>query len=1271
MKIRWPVLIVGFLLGIFLILGFTIRVSAAPAAPIDFQLTQPDGSKFTARQWGDEWLNGFETAEGYTILQIESGWWVYAGETADGSLVPEKLGNNYLRVGVDYPFDIPLHLRPTKPASVRTDSLENLGRAQNIGEHPTLVLLAEFDDRVHNYAAYNFSQKIFGNSQSLKDYYLDASFNQLTITPASETYGTANDGVIGWLNLGYNHPDTGSHTNTDNYLIVKNALIAADPYIDYSNFDTNSDGYISINELHIVVVVAGYERAYIPYSSPSIWAHHWYLDAVTPPTLDGKILGDSEHNGGYAQFGEIHNDHEATIGIMAHELGHDITWPDLYDTDKSSEGVGFWSIMGSGNWNFTGTNYHGTSPALPDAWLKYYQGWITPTIVSGNFTGVEIPQAETTGSAFMLRPNPGGVDWDFWQESGSGEYFLIENRQLTGYDAGLPGCGLLIWHIDESVTETNAANANELDPLVKLVEADGLDQLFYGANRGDAGDSFPGSSSNKRFDYYSDPNSRLYSGADSLVEVNNISDCAITMAADLTFSGLSIPTVPALVWAGDGNFYDKVRVSWLPSEDATYYEVYRNTSNTGDGRITLTTSHVASPYDDTSADLNTVYYYWVRACNVIDCSDFSSSDSGYSSLPEPQAPIDVFATDGAYDDKVRVSWEAPAGVTYYEIYRNIIDSHEDQKRLTDDHASGPYYDFTADLDTTYYYWVKACNVSGCSEYSVSDPGYSTAATTVPDAPSDVSASDGAYSDKVRITWPAVIGASGYQIFRNESNDHTDEKSLTEVINARSYDDTWVEQGTTYYYWVIACNSAGCSSYSKHDTGYAASAATIPPVPIGVTSSDGEFTDKVRITWAPSSGATYYKVVRNHLNTTYGSTELTGSQTTTTYDDVSAQQNVAYYYWIAACNASDCSDYSSSDSGWRANSTIINGDFELGQEGWTESSSGGYDLINLDGITPYTAHDGSWLAWLGGYNGATEQISQPLTVSASQPYLDFWYRINSEDVCGNDDSYIIVNGILIAYSDLCASNNTSDWTHAVVDLSTFTGQLVTILVKVETNGSSISSLFIDSVSMVSGDSIPPAAPAGVSASNGSFTDKIMLSWDASANATYYKVLRNTSNVSEGAIEFTSSPSASPYDDFSATPGETYYYWVKACNSSGCSDYSASDSGYRLIPIPGPPIGVFATDGTFTEKVRISWEVSSGATHYEVFRNASDSHTGEAVLVTNHLSSSYDDFEATPGVTYYYWVKACNSTGCSTYSTSDEGWRDEMMINNSIFLPLVLK
>ena len=85
-----------------------------------------------------------------------------------------------------------------------------------------------------------------------------------------------------------------------------------------------------------------------------------------------------------------------------------------------------------------------------------------------------------------LGDNPGGVDWRFGGVSGRGEYFLVENRQQVGYDAGLPGCGLLVWHVDEWTTPSNLANANEDRGLVDLETADGSSAL------GDPGDPFPG-----------------------------------------------------------------------------------------------------------------------------------------------------------------------------------------------------------------------------------------------------------------------------------------------------------------------------------------------------------------------------------------------------------------------------------------------------------------------------------------------------------------------------------------------------------------------------------------------------------------------------------------------------------------------------------------------------------------------------------------------------------------------------------------------------------
>jgi M6 family metalloprotease-like protein len=547
-----PTFWLSVLIALLLAASVSMVAQAAPAAPIDITLTQPDGSSFQARMWGDEWQNGYETLTGYTILQTRDGWWVYAGAVENGSLVPALNGSEPMIVGQVAPDGLTPRLRPAavnEPLILsNAGSLSDI-QSGNSGSQPVLVLLASFTDRNGTYTAANFASSMFGASNSVKDYYSDASFGLLTLTPAAETHGTANDGVVGWLNLEYAHPNTGSSVDDRNKTIVKTALTKADPYVNFAAFDTNGDGYISNTELHIIVVVAGFERAFSG-TSPSVWGHRSAFNlTVTPPVLDGKILGDFDHSGGYAQFGEIHLDHQATIGIMAHEMGHDLTWPDLYDTDDSSEGVGNWSLMGSGNW--TGITQPGDSPSLPDAFLKWYQGWITPTTVNGTLTGASIQQAETNAKAYLLRPNPNGVDWNFRVTSGSGEYFLVENRQQTGYDAALPGCGLLIWHIDESVTYTNSANANENHPLVQLLQADGLRNLEIKTNRGDTGDPYPGSTNNRTLNFSSNPNSRLYSGIESYVSVANVSaGCSTTMTADLTYLELSFKVFLATLFEG-------------------------------------------------------------------------------------------------------------------------------------------------------------------------------------------------------------------------------------------------------------------------------------------------------------------------------------------------------------------------------------------------------------------------------------------------------------------------------------------------------------------------------------------------------------------------------------------------------------------------------------------------------------------------------------------------------------------------------------------------
>jgi hypothetical protein len=150
-------------------------------------------------------------------------------------------------------------------------------------------------------------------------------------------------------------------------------------------------------------------------------------------------------------------------------------------------------------------------------------------------------------------------------EGGTGEYFLLENRQQTGFDESLPASGLLLWHIDEN----RVNNSGEWYPgctsctshyKVALVQADGLYHLEKKVNRGDGGDPFPGNTVNRAITLLSPLSATLYSGAPAGFGISAISDSTAVMTADFSLYDLlppvtSLLSYPALhTWSGSGRF---------------------------------------------------------------------------------------------------------------------------------------------------------------------------------------------------------------------------------------------------------------------------------------------------------------------------------------------------------------------------------------------------------------------------------------------------------------------------------------------------------------------------------------------------------------------------------------------------------------------------------------------------------------------------------------------------------------------------------------------
>lgn len=552
--------------GIVFCVFAAVKAFAVPACPELNKIKQPDGREFMARAFGDEWYNGMETADGYTILQEPlSGFWVYAKKTSTGELYPSDLV-----VGYDSPGNIQKRLRDE--VSLQMVSLRKFpkgypeyikGGEKKASTLPTLVILIEFKNQKLSTSLSSWKNLYFANKNSVKDFYEEVSYNQWAPSPCNETYNAPsdetsedegyvflakNDGIVK-VKLSQKHPNTGGNTGNANRTVVKKALQAADKYVDFSKYDTNKNGHISSKELDVQTVCAGYEGSYGGSSAktPNVWGHRWSLwGTVSAPKLDGVTVSNGNKGGGYTQIGERHAytwdksqtakgaGRQATIGIIVHETGHSAhDFFDTYDTDGSSEGVGKWDLMAAGSWNKTKNS--GDSPAHPNPYYKYFKGWTRPKVLKARqadaLKNYKINQCETTNrSAFyLLGTNPNGAEI-----GGRGEYWIVENRQKTGYDAGLPGSGLCIWHIDESVQNNRSEWGTKNNHYaVALEQADGDLDLENNRNRGDTGDPFPGSSNNKKWNKSSDPDSSFWNGQKSKFEVSGISKSSKKMKAKI------------------------------------------------------------------------------------------------------------------------------------------------------------------------------------------------------------------------------------------------------------------------------------------------------------------------------------------------------------------------------------------------------------------------------------------------------------------------------------------------------------------------------------------------------------------------------------------------------------------------------------------------------------------------------------------------------------------------------------------------------------------
>jgi M6 family metalloprotease-like protein len=522
-----------------------------------------DGSVRRVRSRGDEFFNWVEEEKGYAVARGENGRWQYAtrakGRWVAAGMTPRQTGREG-RVS-----DPPLRTSPfaavAEDGSTAVEALA-VGPAMAMAVAPApaklCVILVAFADRGFTYSSDVWTNTFFGGSgRSVNTYYRQASKNRFWFNPAEETEGTANDGVIS-VTLASNHPNTASTDDTVR-TAVKQALIAADPFINYQTFDTDGNGTLSSSELHLVLVFAGYEYAYSASYMPYIWAHRWSLfSPVTAPLLDGVSVGST--SGGYMAVGEIHFSHAATIGVICHELGHNLGWPDLYDTDGSSDGVGTHCLMGNGNWGKAlGESYQGTTPVLPSAYCRWASGFSDAQKAVGAGVSYTLPaiseDSNTTDMVYLATPN-------------SQQYYLVENRQLAGYDSGLyqylgvsSGGGLAIWHIDTSV----AGNTIDTRRRVDLEEAASpvldVPGSYYGRLQ-----NYYYAGNVTRFDETTVPDNTLNGGVASLARVFNVS----ASGAQMSFTADEGVSLESAVDVGESQVVASGSPAWINQTSVTH-----------------------------------------------------------------------------------------------------------------------------------------------------------------------------------------------------------------------------------------------------------------------------------------------------------------------------------------------------------------------------------------------------------------------------------------------------------------------------------------------------------------------------------------------------------------------------------------------------------------------------------------------------------------------------------------------------------------------------
>ncbi|ENK2915181.1 M6 family metalloprotease domain-containing protein [Vibrio alginolyticus] len=485
-------------------------MATTPPSPVWHTIALSDGSSSEAILRGTADFHWFEDKQGNALLQ-EDGVWFFA-QIQRESDTPILISTGVVKTQSSEPPES-ARFRPDlqfKPQLSSLKTIEPMARknllrsaqgyqamsSSTVKQQPLLVVQVSFDDQA---MVHDFEQRVFNtNGQSVVDYFDKNSQGKFKVVPALESYGTANDGVID-VTVAQSHPNCHS-SSTDKTCTAKlNAVFTEayqklDPYFNLSAYDSNQNGTVEPSELSVMFIFAGGDRSTGVLNRPAIWPHKFSHDDVT---LDGKKITD------YCVFADYQVDHQATLGVIVHELGHlMLGLPDLY-ARNSDASIGSWGVMGGGSWaQKPGDSYAGDTPVNMSAWSKHAAGFVVPTVTHESPAPISVNNDDV--KLVYLDP--------YLKEFGPRVY--LENRTFSGYDRALAAEGIL-------ATSVNVQNRfNDVGAMqVQIMQADGLNEL-ENDGRSDADDLYP--NGGNVISDTSTPGLRTITGFDTGVRISNI-----------------------------------------------------------------------------------------------------------------------------------------------------------------------------------------------------------------------------------------------------------------------------------------------------------------------------------------------------------------------------------------------------------------------------------------------------------------------------------------------------------------------------------------------------------------------------------------------------------------------------------------------------------------------------------------------------------------------------------------------------------------------------